>query len=67
MSAVLDFEFINKIRKVEEQRQIDRIIREALEERYSNKFIYVLLKMIVHSEKERIDFLGLEKLINDKL
>ena len=67
IAAVLDFEFINKIRKVEEQRQIDRIIREALEERYSNKFIYVLLKMIVHSEKERIDFLGLEKLINDKL
>ena len=67
IAAVLDFEFINKIRKVEEQRQIDRIIREALEERYSHKFIYVLLKMIVHSEKERIDFLGLEKLINEKL
>ena len=67
IAAVLDFEFINKIRKVEEQRQIDRIIREALEERYSYKFIYVLLKMIVHSEKERIDFLGLEKLIREKL
>ena len=67
IASVLDFEFINKIRKVEEQRKIDRIIREALEERYSDKFIYVLLKMIVHSEKERIDFLGLEKLIKDKL
>ena len=67
IAAMLDFEFINKIRKVEEQRQIDRIIREALEERYSYKFIYVLLKMIVHSEKERIDFLGLEKLIKEKL
>ena len=66
IASVLDFNFINKIRKVEEQRQIDRIIREALEERYSYKFIYVLLKMIVHNEKERIDFLGLERLIKDK-
>ena len=67
IASVLDFNFIEKIRKVEEQRQIDRIIREALEERYSYEFIYVLLKMIVHNEKERIDFLGLEKLIKDKL
>ena len=67
IAAVLDFDFINKIRKIEEQRQIDRIIREALEERYSFEFIYVLLKMIVHSEKERMDFLGLERLIKDKL
>ena len=67
IAAMLDFNFINKIRKIEEQRQIDRIIREALEERYSFEFIYVLLKMIVHSEKERIDFIGLEKLIKDKL
>ena len=67
IAAVLDFNFIDKIRKVEEQRQIDRIIREALEERYSFEFIYVILRMIVHNEKERIDFLGLEKLIKDKL
>ena len=66
IAAVLDFNFINKIRKLEEQRDIDKIIREALEERYSYKFIYVLLKMIVHYEKERIDFLGLDKLIKEK-
>ena len=66
IASVLDFNFINKIRKLEEQRQIDRIIREALEERYSYKFINVLLKMIVHCEKERIDFLGLDKLIREK-
>ena len=46
IAAVLDFDFINKIRNLEEQTQIDRIIREALEERYSYKFIYVILKMI---------------------
>ena len=67
IACVLDFNFINKIRNVEEQTKLDRIIRENLESRYSFKFISVLLKMIVHNEKERIDFLGLEKIINEEL
>ena len=67
IACVLDFNFINKIRNVEEQTKVDKIIRESLEERYSFKFIYVLLKMIVYHEKERIDFLGLEKLIKEEL
>ena len=62
-----DYDFINKIRNVEEQTKVDKIIRESLEDRYSFKFIHVLLKMIVFHEKERIDFIGLEKLINDEL
>ena len=67
IACVLDFNFINKIRNIEEQTKIDKLIRESLENRYSFKFIHVLLKMIVYYEKERIDFLGLEKLINDEL
>ena len=67
IACVLDFNFINKIRNVEEQTKIDKIIRESLEDKYSFKFIHVLLKMIVLYEKDRIDFLGLEKLINDEL
>ena len=67
IACVLDFNFINKIRNVEEQTKIDRIIRETLENKYSYKFIHVLQKMIVYFEKERIDFLGLEKLIRDEL
>ena len=57
IACVLDFNFINKIRNVEEQTKIDRIIRETLENKYSYKFIHVLQKMIVYFEKERIDFL----------
>ena len=67
IASVLDFNFINKIRNLEEQPKIDRIIRENLESRYSYNFIRILLKMIVYCEKERIDFLGLEKLINEEL
>ena len=67
IACVLDFNFINKIRNIEEQTKIDRIIRESLENRYSFKFIHVLQKMTVYFEKERIDFLGLEQLIKDEL
>ena len=67
IACVLDFDFINKIRNIEEQNKIDSIIRENLEKRYSLNFIQVLLKMIVYCEKERLDFLGLEKLIKEKL
>ena len=67
IACVLDFNFINKIRNIEEQTKTDRIIRESLESKYSFKFIHVLLKMIVYYEKERIDFLGLESLIEDEL
>ena len=67
IACVLDFNFINKIRNIEEQTKIDRIIRESLENRYSFKFIHVLQKMTVFFEKERIDFLGLEQLIKDEL
>ena len=67
IAGVLDFDFINKIRNVEEQTIIDKIVRESLEDKYSFKFITILLKMIILHEKDRIDFLGLEKLINDEL
>ena len=67
IACVLDFEFINKIRNIEEQNKIDNIIKESLKNKYSTNFIDILLKMIVYSEKERIDFIGLEKLIKDKL
>ena len=67
IASVLDFDFINKIRNVEEQTKIDKIIRESLEDKYSFKFIKVLCKMVILYEKDRIDFLGLEKLINEEL
>ena len=67
IAGILDFNFINKIRNLEEQSKLDTIIRENLEKRYSDKFINIILKMVVYSEKDRIDFLGLEHLINTEL
>ena len=67
IACVLDFNFINKIRNEEDQTKIENIIRSHLEKRYSDKFIKLLLKMTVYFEKERVDFIGLQKLIDDQL
>ena len=67
IACVLDFNFINKIRNEEDQTKIENIIRNNLEERYSDKFINLLLRMTVYYEKERVDFIELQKLIEDEL
>ena len=48
---ILVFNCINKIRNVEEQSKLIKIIRENLEKRFSDKFIDIILKMVVYSEK----------------
>ena len=67
IACVLDFNFINKIRNEEDQDKIENIIRSSLEERYSDKLINLLLRMTVYYEKERVDFIELQKLIEDEL
>jgi hypothetical protein len=67
IACVLDFNFINKIRNEEDQAKIENIIRSNLEERYSDKLINLLLRMTVYYEKERVDFIELQKLIEDEL
>jgi len=67
IACVLDFNFINKIRNEEDQAKIENIIRSNLEERYSDKFINLILRMTVYYEKERVDFIELQKLIEDEL
>ena len=67
IACVLDFNFINKIRNEEDQAKIENIIRSNLEEKYSDKFINLLLRMTVYYEKERVDFIELQKLIEDEL
>ena len=67
IACVLDFNFINKIRNVEEQSKLEEIIRSNLEDKYSDKFINLLLKMTIFYEKERVDFIGLQKLLKEEL
>jgi len=67
IACVLDFNFINKIRNEEDQIKVENIIRSHLKERYSDKLINLLLRMIVYFEKERVDFIQLQKLMEDVL
>ena len=64
IAATLNYEFIENIRNENEQEEINNIIKETLENYYSDKLIDTIIKMIAYNEKERIDFIDLEKLIN---
>ena len=59
----LNFEIINDIRKIKEQDRIKEFLKNKLNGKYSDKLLDIIMKMINFNEKERIDFLQLENLI----
>ena len=63
IAASLDFDIINEIRKLKEQIKIEKFLKNKLARKYSEKFIDIILKMINFNEKERIDFVQLEEII----
>ena len=65
IAANLDFEIINEIRALKEQNKIDEFLKKKLLGKYSQKFIDVISKMINFNEKERIDFIRLQEIIEN--
>ena len=63
IAANLDFDIINEIRGLKEQNKIADFLSTKLSGKYSEKFIDIILKMINFNEKERIDFIQLEQII----
>ena len=63
IAANLDFDIINEIRQLKEQIKIEQFLKDKLSGKYSEKFINVILKIINFNEKERIDFIQLEEII----
>ena len=59
----LNFDIINDIRKIKEQERISEFLRNKLKGKYSDKLLDIIMKMINFNEKERIDFVQLENLI----
>ena len=59
----LNFDIINDIRKIKEQERIKEFLNNKINGRYSNKLLDIVMKMINFNEKERIDFIQLENLI----
>ncbi len=63
IASNLDFEIINEIRELKDQIKIMEFLNEKMLGKYSEKFIEVILKMINFNEKERIDFIQLQEII----
>ena len=64
-ASALDPEVINEIRQVKDQNKIKSIIKKYFPKEYSDKYINLLLKMITLDENERVDFIGLDKILQD--
>ena len=64
-ASALDPEVINEIRQVKDQNKIKQILKKYFHNEYSDKYINLLLKMITLDENQRVDFIGLEKILQE--
>ena len=63
-AASLNHDIINEIRNLDDPEKIKNVLFKMMKPRYSDTFINIILKMINLDENTRIDFIGLDKLIN---
>ena len=62
----LNHDILNEIRDLEKIEDIKEILYKRMLPKYSKDFINIILKMINPDERQRIDFISLDKLINTK-
>jgi hypothetical protein len=62
-AASLDFKVISEIRNINTDFKLRKILQRIFFLKYSNNFIELILKMICNKEEDRVDFIGLEKLL----
>ena len=65
LATALDPEVINEIRHVKEKYKIEQILKKFFLKEYSAKYIDLLLKMIATEENQRVDFIGLQKMLEN--
>lgn len=65
VAAALDFEFVVELRGIEEESKIRDILQKHFNFRYTDKFMDLVVKMTNNEEKKRMDFIGLEKYIEN--
>lgn len=63
-AVALTHEIIKEIRDLYNMEDIKKTLYKKMKPRYSNNFINILLKMINPEEGKRVDFITLDKLIN---
>ena len=65
-AAVLDFKILEDIRNLNNDFKVKKILQRILFLRYSKDFIELIFRMICVNEEDRVDFIGLEKLLKEK-
>ena len=65
-ACVLDFKILEDIRNLNNDFKVKKILQRVLFLRYSSEFIELIFKMICVNEEDRIDFIGLEKLLQEQ-
>ena len=65
-AASLNYDIIHAVRDLKFQGLVNKLLDKFMKKNYSDEFIDILSKMINVDENERIDFVDLEILINDK-
>ena len=66
-SASLNFNIIYEVRDLNDMSKLDKILHKYLKNKYTEKFIQLIAKMLETDESKRIDFLELEQYINENL
>ena len=62
-ASSLDYEIINEIRKISDQNKLRQILKKYFPKIYSARYIDLLLKMVVNDENQRVDFIGLQSIL----
>ena len=65
ISAALNFGIIDEIRKLNSEEKMKQVLVNYFNKRYSDDFIYLMLKMITIDEKNRPDFIELNRIIQN--
>ena len=65
ISAALNFGIIDEIRQLNTEEKIRQVLVNYFNKRYSDDFIYLMMKMITIDEKNRPDFIELNRIIKN--
>jgi hypothetical protein len=65
ISAALNFGIIDEIRLLNTEEKIREVLVNYFNKRYSDDFIYLMMKMIAIDEKDRPDFIELNRIIQN--
>ena len=65
LATTLDPQVINEIRQIKERFKIEQILKKFFQNRYTIKYIQLLLRMISIDENQRVDFIELNKILQN--